>query len=360
MRLAFITPVLTPLWRRVWRSSLCLLALTQAALVQAEPASAAQLKLRVVGGLAGVNQYTRNEEPFWHQRLSQLSGGKYSADIVPFDQAGVPGGDMLRLLELGVVPFGTVLQSALLPKHPLFAANDLAGLSPDMAHLKKNVAAFRPYLEAELRSQHQVKVLAMYVYPAQVLFCKQAFARLADLKGRRIRVSSTSQSDFFSALGAQPVITGFAQIMAKMRTNNLDCAVTGTMSGNTLGLHEVTSHIHTLPISWGMALFAANQSAWDKLPADLQDLLRRELVQLEADIWAESERETADGLACNTGASSCRSGRPGRMTRVSLSAQDDRLRQAIFSQTVLPQWLARCGPGCAGVWQQTIGAVAGP
>ena len=69
-------------------------------------------KLRIVGGLAGLNQYTRQEEPFWSKELARLSGGKFDAEIVPFDRAGVPGGEMLRLLQLGVVPFGTTLISS--------------------------------------------------------------------------------------------------------------------------------------------------------------------------------------------------------------------------------------------------------
>ena len=53
-------------------------------------ASTPALTLRIVGGLAGLHQYTRNEEPFWTRELSRLTQGKYSAEIVPFDRAGVP------------------------------------------------------------------------------------------------------------------------------------------------------------------------------------------------------------------------------------------------------------------------------
>lgn len=41
------------------------------------------LHLRNVGGLAGLHQYTRNEEPFWSRELARLSKGKYSTEIVP-------------------------------------------------------------------------------------------------------------------------------------------------------------------------------------------------------------------------------------------------------------------------------------
>lgn len=316
-------------------------------------------KLRIVGGLAGVNQYTRNEEPFWTKELSRLSAGKFEADIVPFDRAGVPGGDMLRLIQLGVVPFGTAPLGALSAKYPEYNAPDLAGLNPNMASLKKTVAAFRPYLEKTLRAQHGIETLALYVYPAQVIFCKKPLASLADLAGRRVRVSSATQSDFLSALGAVPVLTGFAQLMANMASGNTECAITGSMSGNTLGLHEVTSHLHSLPITWGLAIFGVNMAAWKALPADLTDLLRRELPRLEAAIWAESERETAQGLACNKGASTCSVGRTGRMLEVAVSAQDERLRQEVFTATVLANWLQRCGPRCADVWNQTIGPVRG-
>lgn len=325
--------------------------------VAATPGSV--MHLRIVGGLASVNQYTRNEEPFWTQELFSLSGGKYSAEIVPFDRAGVPGSDILRLLKLGVMPFGTALISFLEPQYPHYAASDLAGLNPDMATLKKNVAAFRPYLTHELLTRHNIELLAMYVYPAQVVFCKAPFASLADLKGRRIRASTSSQADFLSALGAMPVITGFAQIVSNITSGNIDCAVTGTMSGNTLGLHEVTSHISSLPVTWGLAIFAANKAAWDALPSDLRILLRRELPRLEASIWAQSERETTEGLACNTGSVGCGNGRMGKMLQVNQSPQDKRLQQEIFTATVLPRWLVRCGPVCPEVWQQTIGQSSG-
>jgi TRAP-type C4-dicarboxylate transport system substrate-binding protein len=312
-----------------------------------------------VGGLAGINQFTQNEEPFWSKELSRLSAGKYSADIVPFDRAGVPGPEMLRLIQLGVVPFGTALLSNVSAQYPEYAAPDLAGLNPDIASLKKAVAAFRPYLEKTLRERHNVELLAIYTYPAQVVFCKNPLNGLADLSGRRIRVSSATQSDFITALGATPVLIGLAQLMNNMASNNTECAITGSMTGNTLGLHEVTSHIHSLPITWGLALFGANQGAWSALPADLRVLLGREIPKLETAVWQASERETTEGFACNRGAAACTTVRKGKMTEVGLNATDERLRKEILTRTVLPRWIQRCNNRCVETWNQTVGAATG-
>lgn len=88
--------------------ALCVGAAVQAAdaasAAGAGTAAAAPYRLRIVGGLAGISQYVRQEEPFWTKELSRLSAGRFQAEIVPFDRAGVPGAEMLRLLQLGVVP----------------------------------------------------------------------------------------------------------------------------------------------------------------------------------------------------------------------------------------------------------------
>ena len=322
----------------------------------AQTSSAAPYRIRVVGGLGALNQFTRWEEPFWSHELLRLSGGKFTADIVPFDRAGVPGIEMMRLLQLGVVPFGTTLMSSLSAQYPQFTAPDLAGLNPDMASLKSTLAAFRPFLEKALRDQHGIEALAIYTYPAQVLFCKKVLSGLGDLAGRRIRVSSVGQADFVGALGGVAVNVALADVVANLHNGNVECAITGAMSGNTLGLHTQTSHLYAMPLTWGLAIFGANRAAWEALPPEMRALLRRELPKLEAAIWDESERDTTDGIACNTGVAACQAGRKGAMTVVPVTPQDERRRQEIFTTTVLPRWLKRCGARCNDIWSQTIGA----
>jgi TRAP-type C4-dicarboxylate transport system substrate-binding protein len=333
------------------------LALSTCAAAMAQAAVTPQ-RLRIVGGLANVNQYTRQEEPFWTQELPKLTGGKLSAEIVPFDRAGIRGQEMLRLIQLGVVPFGTALLSLSATQEPVFGAPDLAGLNPDMKSVRRTVVAFRPFLEKTLRDRG-IELLAVYAYPAQVVFCNKPFSSLADLATRRIRTSSPPQADLIEALGGVPVQTGFADIMANMKSGNIECAITGTMSGNTIGLHEVTTHVHSMAINWGLSVFAANAAAWNALSPEMRKVLRDEMPKLEQAIWAEAERETGEGIACNTGSPTCQQGQKGRMVEVKASPTDDARRRTIFVGTVLARWVHRCGPSCADVWNRTIGPVVG-
>jgi TRAP-type C4-dicarboxylate transport system substrate-binding protein len=114
-----------------------------------------------------------------------------------------------------------------------------------------------------------------------------------------------------------------------------------------------------MPITWGLAIFAANRAAWDALQPEMRALLSRELPKLEARIWADSERKTAEGMACNRGDASCSSGHKGKMTVVPISVQDEQRRQEIFRAAVMPNWLKRCNAPCAEIWNKTIGPVRG-
>lgn len=317
------------------------------------------IRLRVLGGLAGVNQSTKHEEPFWRERLPALSQGRLQADLVPFDRAGLRTPEVLGLLRAGTAPFGTLILGQLPPREADLAALDLPGMSPQLSDLRRALQAFRPYAQAELRSRHGLELLAVYIYPAQVLWCRQPLAQLGDVKGRRVRTSGLAQSQWVEALGAVPVATPFADIVSRMRLADIDCAITGTMSGNTIGLHEHSTHLHAMAISWGMSYFVAHGASFAALPPAQQALLRRGLAQLENEIWAGAERETQGGIDCNQGSPKCVGGQPGRMRVVPAGEADLALARRAFAQAVLPRWVERCAVDCTALWQRTLAASTG-
>ncbi len=312
--------------------------------------------LKVVGGLAGVSQYERLEKPFWDREIEKLSDGRIKAEIHSFDQSGLPGQEMLQLMRLGVVPFGTALLAQVSADEPELNLIDLPALSPDMATLRKVVAAYRPHLTQVLEEKFRIKLLSIYAYPAQVIFCTEPFSGLTDLAGRRVRTSSVGQSEMMTALGAIPVLTPFSQIVPAVRRGTVDCAITGTLSGNEIGLSQATSYIYPMAISWGLSIFGANLAGWQAIPADLRPTLKARLGRLETEIWDAADRETAGGLACDIGSSGCDAERrPSHMTLVSITPQDEARRRQLLREVVLPAWFKRCGPDCLRMWDRTVG-----
>ncbi len=320
-----------------------------------EESPSQSFSLKVVGGLAGVTQFTRFEKPFWQNDVPRLTGGRVTAEIHAFDQSGFAGQEMLQLMRLGVVTFGTALLAQVAGDEPELNAVDLPILNPDIESLRRTVTLYRPHLTELLARRYDVELLAIYAYPAQVLFCATAFRSLRDMAGRRVRTSSVGQSEMMAALGAIPIQIPFAKIVEAFRREEVDCAITGTRSGGEIGLPEVTSHISPLAISWGLSLFGANRETWNQLPPDERARLGAGIRQLEAEIWDAADRETAIGFACNTAAPRCVGGKVYHMTTVPITASDDEDRKRLLVQTVLPKWISRCGQDCVDAWNATIG-----
>lgn len=323
-------------------------------------AEAGPLRLHVVGSLGSLRLFTQHEQPFWTQHLPRASSGRITAEIVPADRAGIGVTEQLPLLQAGALPFSVIPVATAMASAPEFGAVDLAGVNPDMASLRRSAAAFRPLWDRLLRERHGAELLAVYTYPAQVLFCRRAWTGgLAGLKGLRIRTSSPSQSDWVEGLGALPQMLPFNDVRGQLERGNLDCAITGAMSGNAVGLHDVTAQIHGMAINWGVSLMVANGQAWKRIPPDLQQLLRRELAVLETGVWAAAERETSDGMACNTGQPSCKAGKRGSMRAQAVTSDDEERRRDVVSTRVLPAWLRRCGPACLPAWNTTMATLPG-
>lgn len=344
---------------RLGLAAASLMALALAAFTPAQAQQEPQARLKIVGGLADVSQYVRYEEPFWRRRITELTQGRVVAEIAPFDRSGIRGQEMLQLMRLGVVPFGTALLAIVATEEPEFNAVDLPALSPDMRTLRQTVGAYRPHIEQVLRERYSIELLGIYTYPAQVVFCTRPFAGLSDLAGRRIRTSSVGQSEMVQALGATPVVTPFAEMVQAIRGGVVECAITGTLSGNAVGLHEVTSHVHAMAITWGISIFGANSTAWAALPPDIQDIIRRGVADLEPEIWNAADRETGDGLACNAGQPACTTGRRGSMTVVPVTAADDERRRRLLTEVVLPRWVNRCGMDCVDAWNEHLAPTLG-
>jgi TRAP-type C4-dicarboxylate transport system substrate-binding protein len=335
---------------RFWLSAL-LAMIALPAYAQDLPA----VHLKVVGGLGETVQFKKFEEPFWSKRIPENSGGKVTAEVTPWDQIGLNGSELLEFIRLGSVTIGNVTLAQMQSRDPEIAAIDLAGLNPDQQTLRRTLKAYEPTLADLLRARYGVELLAVWTYPAQVIFCNRPIAGLADLRGLNVRVSSGINSSFVTGLGGTGITIPYANVPEAFRKHVVDCAITGAVSGYTLGLHNVATHLYPIAVSWGANIVMANRTAWLRLDPRVQAYVRQQLDQLTDEIWASADRDAAEGVACLTGSSSCALGPPAHMISVSVTDQDRALAHDIFVRNVLPVWAERCGAECVDNWNRTVG-----
>ena len=333
-----------------------------AGLAASLPAQAQDLpktQLKVVGSISALAPYKDYEVPFWTKTLSEKSKGAITAEVKGFNEMGLKGPEVLRLMSQGVLEIGATVLAYLAADDPTNEAVDIAGLVTDVDTARRITEASKPMYEKLFREKFGVKLLGIATYPAQVIYCNAEIRGLADLKGKKVRVGGRSQSELMSALGASPVTMAFGEVVPALQNKTVDCGITGTLSGNLAKWNEVTTHLLVLPVSWGQIAYAANQKSLDKLDPRVRTLIETEVKGLEKSIWDAAAYHTEQGYVCNSGGDACKLGTKGKMKLVTPTDADRALLKKIVTDTMVPTWAGRCSADCVASFNDTIGRVVG-
>ncbi|HVV92713.1 MAG TPA: TRAP transporter substrate-binding protein [Hyphomicrobiales bacterium] len=316
-----------------------------------------QTHLQVIGSASFSSLYKALEVPFWND-IAKASNGKVTAKLLSQTESGMKTSAIARLLGSGTLQVAWDDLGSVAGDDPYFEGLDLAGVIPDMATFRKAAEAYKPVMAKQF-AKHNIKLVALLPFPEQVLFCRGKISSLDDLKGKKIRASTRSESDFIHAAGALPVTLGFPDVIPALQTGVADCAVTGTFPGNTAHWYEVTNTLYTLPFGSVMGFYGFNMPTWNKLDPKVQAFFEKEFADLEQRAWALAEEQTQDGINCDTGVGECKHGTKGHMTLAKPSPADFERAKELAAKVVLPDWASRCGKACVADWNATVGKVAG-
>src|SRR3546814_19888253 len=99
-------------------------------------------------------------------------------------------------MRLGVIDIGSTVLGYVAADDARNEAVDLAGLSPDVATARKVSDAYKPVLDKFYQERFGIKVLGIYPYSAQVLYCSSPIKSLADLKGKKVRTGNRPLAAF--------------------------------------------------------------------------------------------------------------------------------------------------------------------
>lgn len=339
------------------KAAFALLAST--ALLSAPAAFAEELV--VVGSWSNLPLYQDFETPFWTEKLPELTGGEFTAQLTSFDQMGIAGADVYRMLGDGVFDIGATVADYTVGDAPELEGLDVPLLATTAAEAKTMVEAARPMVNDIMRARFGAQVLGIAPYPPQVVFCKGDVASLADLKGKKVRGSGRMTTKFLEALGAEGINIAFSEVPGSLERAVIDCAVTGAGSGYSAGWWEVSDTLMVLPLGgWDPVVIAMNGQRYDGLSAEQQAALTTAVAEgLEAPAWAAAEGGLVGDIACLTGNGDCPAGEAATMKLVEPSAEDIAAAREILTAEVLPDWADRAGAEWVTRWNDSVGKAVG-
>lgn len=300
-----------------------------------------------------------DERPFWEETIPQASGGKITVEFAPIDLAGIKDPQIMRMTSLGVTDFGAGDISKMAGDDPVFEGCDLAGLALDIETARAACEAWAPLMGRVMEEKFNTKLLALGTNPPQVIWCRDELSGLDDLRGRKIRVFNATMNDFIAAVGGTTVSMPFAEVVPALQRGVVDCAVTGSLSGNTAGWPEVSDYLYPMYMGWSINYQSANLDAWKSWPENAQQFFLEQFDQFEDKMWDTARQATEDAERCNFGKEPCEMGNMAEMTLVPVSDEDREKHKQLMQDVVLVEWGKRCGRDCAQEWNETVGEVVG-
>ena len=210
---------------------------------------------------------------------------------------------------------------------PVFEGCDLAGITDDIATARKACEVWKPVMAEHMAKKFQTRLMSLAPNPPIVFWCRDKISSIRDLKGKKVRVFNKTQADFVTAVGGETITMAFPEVVPALQRGVVDCALTGTLSGNLAGWPEVSKYLLPLTVGWSISYEGANIKSWNSWSPPLHDFFTKEFGKLENDMWKIGTQATDEGVNCNIGKGKCTLGKKGSMTLVKISDADKEAAQ---------------------------------
>ena len=238
------------------------------------PAQAQEkLKFKAIGQPLATGLIQKNKEQPFFENFAKNTGLPIDVDYKPIDTLGIKDTEQLRVMKAGLFDIVSLRVSQNSRDEPTILGLDLVGASPDYATGRKVARAYFDTVDARLQQQFGVKLLGVWPFGPQILFCKKPITKLADVKGMKVRVYDQNLAKFIELVGGTPVPVSFADTHQSLSLGVVDCAITGPSSANSAGWPEVTTH--QMAIGFQVSVGGINNQAgalavrWHELMADM-------------------------------------------------------------------------------------------
>jgi TRAP-type C4-dicarboxylate transport system substrate-binding protein len=217
------------------------------------------------------------------ERVAKATGGKVKVTV---SDSLVPPAQMATAVREGRVDLSAALHTYLAADEPRMGIFNLPGLINDIKEYKQVCDAF--WCEDTRRIWKEkwgAIVLAEGAWCTQQLFSKDPIRKVADFKGKRLRVHNPQTAEVVNALGGKPVAMPTTEIFPALERGVIDGLFISTCVGGALEFWRIAKNVQNWslgPIN-GWAILV-NPESWQKLPADVQKQVRgaMDAVQQEA------------------------------------------------------------------------------
>jgi tripartite ATP-independent transporter DctP family solute receptor len=207
--------------------------------------------------------------------IKKRSGGRITVDV---HQSGDLGSDttLLQQLQSGAIQMTNVGPAVLSDVYPAIAVLGTPFLfsSEDEALARVNGPAGQQISQG-LEQKAGVRVLAWQQFGMVQLLSKRPVDDFAELKGLKIRVQPDKiQQQIYTSAGAQPTTADITEVYTLLQNGAVEAVPDPIPVAFAGKFQEVAKNLTMVDLLWQGSVVLVNQAFYDKLPADLQAMVK--------------------------------------------------------------------------------------
>ncbi len=226
----------------------------------------------------------------WADNVEKMSGGRIDIDLLPVG-AVVKHTETLSSIKMGILDGHVTATEFFSGKDPAFGLlGNMVGAWSDTTQLLQymNYGGGNELL-TELYKPYGVHFIGASTTGVESLVSKKPLNSVEDLKGLKLRAPEGLVQQVFAAAGATPVNLPGSEVFTGLSKGVIDAAdytvfSTNQKAGmNDIAVHPVQPGFHSLPL----IDISVSQKKWDKMPADLQQILKTSVRDFSYDITTQ-------------------------------------------------------------------------
>src|SRR5471032_432082 len=277
------------------------------------------------------------------------TNGRFELQIFPNNQLGSDT-DMLSQLRSGAIEFFTMSGLILSTLVPAASINGIGFAFPDYDTVWKAMdGELGAYVRAQIAKANLIAMEKIWDNGfRETTSSTRPINGPDDFKGFKIRVPvSPLWTSMFKAFDAAPASINFSEVYSALQTKIVEVQENPLAIISTAKLYEVQKYCSLTNHMWDGFWFLANKKAWEKLPADLQAIVAK-------NINAAGLKERADVADLNAGLQKDLAAKGMVFNATKAELFRDHLRKAGFYS----DWKAKFGDEGWAVLERSVGKLS--
>jgi TRAP-type transport system periplasmic protein len=205
--------------------------------------------------------------------VNKRTGGKVHITVYPSGTLNPPfetyNAIKTGMAQMGCAPVG--YSGPIMPLNHLFG-DALRGMATSTEAAKAYSTALKttPEMMAEFEGMHVLWVFS--TVPLSIGTAKKQISKMEDFKGLVMRFPPGLES-LAKAWGASPIAVSVGDIYVALQKGTINGFVGGAEMLQAMRLAELTKHVTSAEMMYGLNYVAINRKVWDSLPADVRKVM---------------------------------------------------------------------------------------